>query len=120
MYAMLVRGYTDLQVETKTGLGGTQICFDALANNQIDMLSGEHRVQPCWRFLHASGRSRRARRLAGDRDSVYASLSVNSLPTNMSFLEWLQPIGFNNAYALMMRREGAGATIAYTVLYLIS
>ena len=37
MYSMLIKGNTDLKVETKTGLGGTKICFDALTNNQIDM-----------------------------------------------------------------------------------
>ena len=37
MYKMLIKGYTDLNVETKTGLGGTKICFDALNNDQIDM-----------------------------------------------------------------------------------
>jgi osmoprotectant transport system permease protein len=37
MYSMLIKGYTDLSVEAKTGLGGTKICFDALTNNQIDV-----------------------------------------------------------------------------------
>ena len=36
MYAELIRGYTDLQVDSKTGLGGTQICFEALINGHID------------------------------------------------------------------------------------
>src|SRR6201996_6643403 len=36
MYTMLIKGYTDYDVTSKTGLGGTKICFDALANNQID------------------------------------------------------------------------------------
>jgi osmoprotectant transport system permease protein len=36
MYSMLIKGYTDYDVSTKTGLGGTKICFDALTNNQID------------------------------------------------------------------------------------
>ncbi len=37
MYSILIKGYTDLNVDTKTGLGGTKICFDAMTNNQIDM-----------------------------------------------------------------------------------
>ncbi|RZK51079.1 MAG: ABC transporter permease subunit, partial [Hymenobacter sp.] len=37
MYAALIRGNTDLAVETKTGLGGTTICFEALRGGQIDM-----------------------------------------------------------------------------------
>ncbi len=36
IYSMLIKGYTDYDVATKTGLGGTKICFDALTNNQID------------------------------------------------------------------------------------
>src|SRR3569833_1797432 len=37
MYSMLIKGYTDYGVSTKTGLGGTKICFDALTNNQNDL-----------------------------------------------------------------------------------
>lgn len=36
MYKMLIEGYTNYKVETKTGLGGTKICFDALMNDGID------------------------------------------------------------------------------------
>ncbi|PTT34842.1 ABC transporter permease, partial [Chryseobacterium sp. HMWF028] len=32
IYKMLIEGYTEYKVETKTGLGGTKICFDALMN----------------------------------------------------------------------------------------
>uniref|UniRef100_UPI003D7F4C42 ABC transporter permease/substrate-binding protein n=1 Tax=Pedobacter sp. TaxID=1411316 RepID=UPI003D7F4C42 len=37
LYKMLIEGNTDLQVSTKSGLGGTKICFDALVHNQIDL-----------------------------------------------------------------------------------
>ncbi|MEO1713937.1 MAG: ABC transporter permease/substrate-binding protein, partial [Bacteroidota bacterium] len=37
MYAQVIESYTNLKVETKTGLGGTSICFDALQNGDIDM-----------------------------------------------------------------------------------
>ena len=37
MYRMLIEGNTNYKVETKSGLGGTKICFDALMNDQIDM-----------------------------------------------------------------------------------
>src|ERR1700744_2589190 len=37
IYSMLIKGYTDYDVSTKTGLGGTKICFDALTNDQIDL-----------------------------------------------------------------------------------
>ena len=37
IYGMLIKGYTDLDVSYKTGLGETKICFDAMTNNQIDL-----------------------------------------------------------------------------------
>lgn len=102
MYAMLIRGYTDLQVETKTGLGGTKICFDALANNKIDMYP-EYTGTALLAILHPVPEE--IRRLAGNRDSVYAY--VRSRFDEKYQLSWLDPIGFNNAYALMMRRSQA-------------
>ena len=44
-------------------------------------------------------------RLAGNRDSVYNY--VRRRFETVYDLEWLDPIGFNNAYALMMRRGEA-------------
>jgi osmoprotectant transport system permease protein len=102
MYAMLIRGYTDLQVETKTGLGGTKICFDALTNNKIDMYP-EYTGTALLAILHPAQQD--IRRLAGNRDSVYDY--VRQQFTGKYQLSWLEPIGFNNAYALMMRRNQA-------------
>ena len=102
MYAMLVRGYTDLQVESKTGLGGTKICFDALKDGQIDMYP-EYTGTALLAILHAP--SDQVDHLAGSRDSVYAY--VRDRFSKEYNLSWLDPIGFNNAYALMMRRSQA-------------
>jgi osmoprotectant transport system permease protein len=102
MYAMLIRGYTDLQVETKTGLGGTKICFDALVNNKIDMYP-EYTGTALLAILHPT--QQEVRRLAGDRDSVYDY--VRQQFGKKYQLSWLAPIGFNNAYALMMRKSQA-------------
>ncbi|HWK02964.1 MAG TPA: ABC transporter permease/substrate-binding protein [Puia sp.] len=102
MYAMLIRGYTDLQVETKTGLGGTKICFDALTNNKIDMYP-EYTGTALLAILHPA--TQQIKNLAGDRDSVYTF--VRQQFTEKYHLSWLPPIGFNNAYALMMRRSQA-------------
>lgn len=102
MYAMLIRGYTDLQVETKTGLGGTKICFDALTGNKIDMYP-EYTGTALLAILHSDPKE--IGRLAGDRDSVYDY--VRRRFDKEYQLTWLDPIGFNNAYALMMRRSQA-------------
>src|SRR6201991_2449450 len=102
MYAMLVRGYTDLQVSSKTGLGGTKICFEALVNDQIDMYP-EYTGTALLAILQAPEAA--TARLTGDRDSVYNYVRRRF---NAEYhLSWLDPIGFNNAYALMMRRGQA-------------
>jgi osmoprotectant transport system permease protein len=102
IYALLIRGYTDLAVESKTGLGGTKICFEALTHQQIDMYP-EYTGTALLAILQPSPAL--AGRLAGHRDSVYNY--VRERFDREYGLVWLDPIGFNNAYALMMRRGQA-------------
>ncbi len=68
MYAELIRGYTDLRVDSKTGLGGTQICFEALVNDQIDLYP-EYTGTALLAILRSPPGV--AERLAANRDSVY-------------------------------------------------
>ena len=100
MYAMLIKGNTDLDVETKTGLGGTKICFDALTNNQIDMYP-EYTGTALLVILQAP--SKLVSRFAGNKQAIYNYVQQQFRAKYN--LEWLKPVGFNNSYALMMRRE---------------
>jgi osmoprotectant transport system permease protein len=102
MYAMLIRGYSDLEVETKTGLGGTKICFEALTAGKIDMYP-EYTGTALLAILHPSAKE--VKELGGNRDGVYKYVSAAF--DKQYQLRWLDPIGFNNAYALMMRRQQA-------------
>ncbi|TDO24091.1 ABC transporter permease/substrate-binding protein [Pedobacter duraquae] len=102
MYRFLIIGNTDLSVETKTGLGGTKICFDALTNNQIDFYP-EYTGTALLVLLKSDAKV--IDQLKGEKDAVYKY--VKDKMRNDLQLEWLKPIGFNNAYALMMRREQA-------------
>lgn len=102
MYKMLTEGHTDLQVAMKTGLGGTKICFDALANGEIDMYP-EYTGTGLLVILQPPKQQIAA--LIKDRDSVYRF--VKERFADRHGLTWLEPIGFNNAYALMMRRQQA-------------
>ncbi len=104
LYSMLVRGYTDLKVETKTGLGGTKICFDALTNNQIDLYP-EYTgtgllvlLQPTTKLVQS---------IINDKAKVYQYVQAEF--RRQFGIEWMKPIGFNNAYALMMRKKQANA-----------
>jgi osmoprotectant transport system permease protein len=102
MYKILIRGNTDLNVSTKTGLGGTKICFDALTNNQIDFYP-EYTGTGFLVLLKPDEKTIKA--LSGDTNGIYEYVSREF---NQQFkIKWLKPIGFNNTYALMMRREQA-------------
>lgn len=100
MYAMLIKGYTDLNVDTKTGLGGTSICFNAIINNQIDMYP-EYTGTGLLAILNASTKTING--LHQNRDNIYDYVSDQF--KQKYNLVWLKPIGFNNAYCLMMRRQ---------------
>lgn len=100
MYAMLIKGNTNLKVETKTGLGGTKICFDALVNNQIDMYP-EYTGTGLLVILKEPEQI--VNNLVSNKNEVYQYVKKEF--DKQYQLQWLQPIGFNNTYALMMRRQ---------------
>ena len=110
IYKMLIKGYTNLSVETKTGLGGTKICFDALTNQQIDMYP-EYTGTGLLVILKAN--EKKINELSGNKDSLYNYVK-KKFEKNYN-LKWLKPIGFNNSYALMMRRKQSGKLKVYTI-----
>lgn len=102
MYKMLIEGNTKLKVVTRTGLGGTKICFDALTNNEIDMYP-EYTGTGLLVILKPDKKALDP--IIGDREKVFDF--VRKEFSDHYHLSWLKPIGFNNAYALMMRRSQA-------------
>jgi osmoprotectant transport system permease protein len=99
---MLIKGYTDYDVSTKTGLGGTKICFDALNNNQIDLYP-EYTGTGLLAILQPT--SKTIDSLIADKNKTYNYVAHEF--ENKYGIKWLKPIGFNNAYALMMREKQA-------------
>jgi osmoprotectant transport system permease protein len=102
MYASLIRGYTTLDVQTKTGLGGTTICFEALRSGAIDMYP-EYTgtgllvlLQPAPAVVDSLG---------GDAGAVLRYVRAEF--QRRYGMEWLAPLGFNNTYSLLMRRQQA-------------
>ncbi|MDR6198003.1 glycine betaine ABC transporter substrate-binding protein [Siphonobacter sp. SORGH_AS_0500] len=110
MYKLLLEGYTPLSVELKTGLGGTKICFDALTHGEIDLYP-EYTGTGLLTILKAS--TAQQKQLGPNRDRVYAFVQKEFQKKYQ--LQWLSPIGFNNAYALMMRRSQAQAFGIHTI-----
>ncbi|AUD02656.1 ABC transporter permease/substrate-binding protein [Spirosoma pollinicola] len=102
IYRQLIEGQTRLRVVTKTGLGGTQICFDALRTGAIDFYP-EYTgtgllvvLQPPAAIL---------KKLTMQSDSVYRFCQQQFQEKYQ--LDWLKPLGFSNSYCLMMRRDQA-------------
>lgn len=100
MYSMLIKGNTDYEVSTKTGLGGTKICFDALMNDQIDFYP-EYTGTGLLVLLQPDPKI--AKEMAHDKDKTYDYV-YNEFEKKFN-IKWLKPIGFNNSYALMMRQK---------------
>ncbi|QDK78237.1 ABC transporter permease subunit [Spirosoma sp. KCTC 42546] len=100
IYRQLIEGQTQLRVVTKTGLGGTQICFDALRTGAIDFYP-EYTGTGLLVVLQPSAAT--LQHLPMQSDSVYQF--VRQQFQEKYKLDWLKPLGFNNSYCLMMRRE---------------
>lgn len=102
IYSMLIKGYTDYDTATKTGLGGTKICFDALTNNQIDFYP-EYTGTGLLAILQPPAKT--VDSLTANKDVTYNY--VKDQFEKRYHIKWLKPIGFNNSYALMMRESQA-------------
>jgi osmoprotectant transport system permease protein len=100
MYRMLIEGNTSYSVATKTGLGGTKICFDALMNDEIDFYP-EYTGTGLLVLLQPDANVSNA--IAKDKEQTYNY--VKSAFHKQYKVKWLKPIGFNNSYALMMRKK---------------
>lgn len=102
IYKILIEGYTDYRVETKTGLGGTKICFDALINDAIDFYP-EYTGTGLLVLLKPNEETIKNVSQSADKTYDY----VNSEFGKQYGIKWLKPLGFNNSYALMMRKKQA-------------
>jgi len=102
MYSMLIKGYTDYDVATKTGLGGTKICFDAMTNNQVDLYP-EYTGTGLLVILQPPANVVNLVEASKEKTYDYVKKEFEKQYN----IKWLQPIGFNNAYALMMRQKQA-------------
>jgi osmoprotectant transport system permease protein len=107
MLADLVETFTPLSVKLATGLGGTKICFEALRRGDIDVYP-EYTGTGLFAILEGTPA------LAGsDARTVYDHVK-REFAARFA-LEWLEPFGFSNSYALIatsavLDREGIHST----------
>jgi len=102
IFEQLIESYSDLNVVLKTGLAGTKICFDALINGEIDIYpeytgTGLHVILKADKEI--------SNNILRDEKKVYDFVKKEF--KKRYDVEWLQPLGFNNTYALMMRESQA-------------
>jgi osmoprotectant transport system permease protein len=102
MFKILIENNTDLTVESKIGMASTTICFEALKSGEIDVYP-EYTgtgllvlIQPEKAVLDTLG---------FETARVYHFVKEQSLP--LFGMKWLQPLGFSNSWAMMMREGQA-------------
>lgn len=100
IYGNLIENSTDLDVELTTGLGGTQIVFEALRAGEIDLYI-EYTGTGFLVLLSPDPDTVTA--LIREREQVYRY--VRREFAEQFDLQWMKPIGFNNTYAIMVRGD---------------
>lgn len=96
MFAQLLEAHTNLVVERRLGLAGTQICFEALKTGAIDLYP-EYTGTGLVTIL---GREP----IGGSRETLNTVRSEFLARWN---LWWISPLGFENSYALAVPRDRA-------------
>ncbi len=102
MFTLLMESYSNLTVDLKQGFGGTKLLMDAIKTGSIDVYP-EYTgtgllvlLQPEKQVVDS---------LSGDKEKVYDYVKRQS--EERFGLTWLQPLGFNNTTAMMMREQQA-------------
>lgn len=96
MLADLIENKTDIQVERKLNLGGSQVAFNALKSGDIDLYV-EYTGTGLVNILKQPPES--------DSDKVYDFVKKEF--NDKYNIELLKPLGFNNTYALAVRQDTA-------------
>ncbi|MBL7225897.1 MAG: ABC transporter permease subunit [Desulfobacteraceae bacterium] len=96
LMAQIIEGQTGLTVERRFNLGGTMICHGALVNGEIDLYA-EYTGTGLTAILKEPVISDPEKALHHVRKAYHERFSAR----------WLQPFGFNNTYAMTVRKNDA-------------
>ncbi len=94
MFAQLLEARTDLQVERRLGLAGTQVCFEALRSGAIDVYP-EYTGTGLVSILNESAQG----------DATVTLRRVRSEFLSRWDLWWLAPLGFENSWEIAVPQE---------------
>jgi osmoprotectant transport system permease protein len=108
LFAQLIEAKTPLTVTRLLGLAGTQVCFEALKTGGIDLYP-EYTGTGLVTLL--------GKPPMGDRVSVLNYVRAEFL--HRWNIWWLAPLGFDNSYALALRRDQATSLGIQTISDLV-
>ncbi len=97
LVSQLIERNSDLRVQRRFGLGGTDICHAALINGELDIYV-EYTGTALLNVLK--------RQVIHHPDDAFGT--VAKIYRDRFDLHWLPPIGFNNTYAITVRGDQAG------------
>jgi len=97
LVAQLIERHTDLRVQRRFGLGGTDICHAALTRSELDVYV-EYTGTALVNILGQDP-------MSGPVGPGVTFRLVAAIYRERFDLEWLPPIGFDNTYAIAIRRE---------------
>src|SRR5215467_7154095 len=96
LVAQQIERKTNLEVDRKLNLGGTLVCHDALIAGQIDT------------YVEYTGTALTAiLKMPPLADSNQVYEAVKSAYESRFGLEWTEPLGFNNTFAIVIRKDEA-------------
>ncbi len=96
MFSQVIQDKTDLKVEYKENLGGTMVCFEAIKKGDLDIYP-EYTGTGLTAHLKMD--------VINDAAKVY---DIVQEEFNKQFeIKWLQPLGFNNTYAVAVKEDYA-------------
>ena len=108
LMAQLIEAHTDVTVVRLFNLGGTMICHEALKGGEIDLYA-EYTGTALTAILQEPVTS----------DAARALEVVSSEYRRRFSAQWLLPFGFNNTYAITVRKSEAGRRGLRTISDLI-
>lgn len=97
MFGLLIENYSDLNVKLNTGLGGTQICFTALEEGDIDLYP-EYSGTAFINLLEVDPELEDS--LIRKKDALF-DFTQQALQQRYE-MQFLSPLGFNNTYAVVL------------------
>lgn len=96
LLSQLIEEHTDLQVERHFNLGGTMICHGAMINGELDLYA-EYTGTGLMSVLQHDVVASATKALEIVRKEYREQFSI----------QWLKPFGFNNPYAITVRKADA-------------